>query len=206
MPTNVEAVLGVDDDFGARLIALIPNLRAFAKSLCRGRSRDDADDLAQESIASAWQARASFLPGTNLKAWLFVIQRNAFYSAHRRTWRQVDWDDEAMERVMVTGAPQQASAELTDLARAIALLPDEQREALILVGAGGFTHKEAAALRGCETGTMKCRVSRARQTIVSSMIGILPRPIGKPASAYAGIARELAMLSGAKTAPTPAAA
>ena len=110
MPTTVEAVLGVDDDFGARLIALIPNLRVFANSLCRGRGREDADDLAQESIASAWQSRASFTPGTNLKAWLFVIQRNAFYSAHRRTWREVDWDGDAMEQIMVTNAPQQASA------------------------------------------------------------------------------------------------
>jgi RNA polymerase sigma-70 factor (ECF subfamily) len=194
MPTTVEAVLGVDDDFGARLIALIPNLRVFAKSLCRGRSGDAADDLAQESIASAWAARA-FFRRTNLKAWLFVIQRNAFYSAHRRTWREVDWDDDAMERIMVTSAPQHVSAELTDLTRAMSMLPNDQREALILVGAGGFTHQEAAVMRGCKTGTMKARVSRARHSIVTSMTDVLPRSIVLPGGAYASIARELATLS-----------
>jgi RNA polymerase sigma-70 factor, ECF subfamily len=194
MPPTIEAVLGVDDDFGARLVALIPNLRTFAKSLCRGRG--DADDLTQESIANAWQARASFTPGTNLKAWLFVIQRNAFYSAHRRTWREVGRDDDAMQRIMVTHAPQHASAELTDLSRAMALLPDDQREALILVGAGGFTYKEAAVMRGCQTGTMKSRVSRARQAVATSITDLLPRHSGKPASAYMGIVRNLARLTG----------
>lgn len=197
MPMTVEAVLGVDDDFGARLVALIPNLRAFARSLCRGDSRLDAEDLAQEAIASAWQARASFSPGTNLKAWLFVIQRNAFYSAHRRTWREVDWSGDAMERITMGHAPQQASAELIDLTRAMTLLPDDQREALILVGAGGFTHAQAAQLRGCRPGTMKSRVSRARQSIATSMMNVLPRSIVEPGAAYASLAGELAMLSGA---------
>ncbi len=188
----------VDEDFRARLIELIPYLRAFAQTLCR--NRDVADDLAQESITHAWQARASFQPGTNLKAWLFVIQRNAFYSAHRRKWRQVDWDEGAMERVLVTHGSQQASVELSDLKRAMNTLPDEQREALILVGAGGFSYEEAASICGCAIGTMKSRVSRARSAIASLMEATtnLPQSSESPSSAYQSIATELDALSANK--------
>jgi RNA polymerase sigma-70 factor (ECF subfamily) len=196
MTCNLETSSDMDGDFGARLVELIPNLRAFAQTLCR--NRDGADDLAQQSITSAWQARASFLPGTNLKAWLFVIQRNAFYSACRGKWRHVDWDDVAMERVLITNGSQEVSVELTDLTRAMALLPDEQREALILVGAGGFSHKEAALMRGCATGTMKSRVSRGRQALASLMDEgfALPKSSESASSAYQGISRELDSLSG----------
>ncbi len=191
----LEAAPNAANDFRARLLEVIPHLRAFARTLCP--NRDVADDLAQESIASAWQARASFRPGTNLKAWLFAIQRNAYYSAYRRKWRQVDWDDEAMERVLVTRGSQHANAELTDLTRAMTLLPDEQREALILVGAGGFSYKEAASICGCATGTMKSRVSRARQAIVSLMDegACLPKSPENAGGAYEGISRELDTLS-----------
>jgi RNA polymerase sigma-70 factor (ECF subfamily) len=184
------------DEFRARLLELIPHLRAFAHTLCG--NRDVADDLAQESIANAWAARASFQPGTNLKAWLFVIQRNAFYSAHRRKWRQVDWDDDAMGRVLVAPASQQASAELMDLRRAMAMLVDEQREALILVGAGGFTYQEAAAICGCATGTMKSRVCRARRELASLMGDEARLPAAKASvgGAYESISDELDALAG----------
>ena len=188
-----------DDDFRTRLVELLPYLRAFAHTLCR--SRDGADDLAQESVASAWKARASFVPGTNLKAWLFMIQRNAFYSAHRRKWRHVDWDEKAMEHVLVTDAAQHVSVELTDLKRAMSLLPDEQREALILVGAGGFSYQDAAAICGCAVGTMKSRVSRARHAITVRMSDGVPLPELREdaGSAYQGIVSELDMLSTRKT-------
>lgn len=188
----------MDDDFRANLVELIPYLRAFAQTLCR--NRDSADDLAQEAITSAWQKRTSFQPGTNLKAWLFTIQRNAYYSTYRRKWRQVDWDDRAMERVLVTDASQQVSVELTDLKRAMTLLPDEQREALILVGAGGFSYKEAASVCNCATGTMKSRVSRARYAIASLMDeGVrLPPSSESASSAYQDITRELDTLSARK--------
>jgi len=199
MLQNAKAAPDPDDDFRARLVDLLPYLRAFAHTLCR--SRDGADDLAQESVASAWKARASFEPGTNLKAWLFMIQRNAFYSAHRRKWRQVDWDDQAMERVLVTDAAQQVSVELTDLKRAMTLLPDEQREALILVGAGGFSYQEAASICGCAVGTMKSRVSRARHAITTRMGDGAPLPPSNESatSAYQGIVSELNTLSARKT-------
>ncbi|NOT40005.1 MAG: sigma-70 family RNA polymerase sigma factor [Alphaproteobacteria bacterium] len=200
---NGTAAEAGDDAFRARLIELAPYLRAFARTLCG--HRDVADDLAQESLASAWKARASFQPGTNMKAWLFMIQRNAFYSAHRRKWRQVSWDEQAMERVLVTDASQQASVELTDLKRAMTLLPDEQREALILVGAGGFSYQEAASICGCAVGTMKSRVSRGRHTIASLMSERtqLPQSSEDASSAYQGILSELDALSARKTTPVP---
>jgi RNA polymerase sigma-70 factor, ECF subfamily len=192
---NSKETPDADDVFRARLIELAPYLRAFARTLCG--NRDIADDLAQESLASAWKARASFQLGTNMKAWLFMIQRNAFYSAHRRKWRQVDWDDDAMDRVLVTNPSQQASVELTELKRAMTTLPDEQREALILVGAGGFSYSEAASICGCAVGTMKSRVSRGRSTITALMSDTarLPQSREDAGSAYQGILAELDTLS-----------
>lgn len=184
-----------DEDFGARLTALAPNLLAFARSLCR--NREHAEDLAQDSMMNAWKARASFEPGTNLKAWLFVIQRNAYYSANRRKWREVGWDENAMEHRLVVAPPQQASAELSDLTRAMASLPAEQREALVLVGAGGLSYRHAASIQSCATGTMKSRVSRGRQAVtllLANNFALPPSPEGA-GSAMQSIARDLAALS-----------
>lgn len=198
-PLNTSEIVNTAPDadavFRANLIELLPYLRAFARTLCG--NRDAADDLAQESLASAWKARATFEPGTNLKAWLFMIQRNAFYSAHRRKWRLVDWDEEAMGRILVTGASQQSSVELTDLRRAMTLLPDEQREALILVGAGGFSYQEAASICGCAVGTMKSRVSRGRNAVTALMTSGQPLPLSDNSgnTAYQEILSELATLS-----------
>lgn len=191
----VHAARRADEDFGARLTALIPNLRAFAQSLCR--NRDSAEDLAQDSIMNAWKARASFEPGTNLKAWLFVIQRNAHYSANRRRWREVELDEDTMERRLVTGPSQHASAELSDLARAMSSLPGEQRDAMVLVGAGGFSYKHAASMQGCATGTMKSRVSRGRQAVTSLMADnfALPPRASHAGNAMQSITRDLAALS-----------
>ncbi|MEQ1754407.1 MAG: sigma-70 family RNA polymerase sigma factor [Micropepsaceae bacterium] len=193
--TSPDVALNADEDFRKRLVETIPYLRAFAQTLCR--NRDVADDLAQESITNAWQARKSFQPGTNLKAWLFVIQRNAFYSAHRRKWRQVEWDEVTMDRMLVTPGAQEHGVNLTDLRRAMSTLPDEQREALILVGAGGFSYQEAADICSCAVGTMKSRVSRARSTLDKLISGTSPLPPSKESasSAYLGISSELAKLS-----------
>jgi RNA polymerase sigma-70 factor (ECF subfamily) len=197
MLRNVEAARGVDDDFGVRLTALIPNLRAFARTLCRGR--DGAEDLAQESMMIAWKSRASFESGSNLKAWLFVIQRNAHYSAHRRKWREVEWDQDTADKILVAPPVQLASAELADVSRAMVLLPADQREALILVGAGGFTYHEAALLRGCPTGTMKSRVARARIAVASLMKdGALPSACKTSSGAYQRFGRDVAALAVAR--------
>ncbi|HVZ92635.1 MAG TPA: sigma-70 family RNA polymerase sigma factor [Rhizomicrobium sp.] len=156
-------------DFKSELLALIPFLRAFARSLCG--SHDGADDLAQETLVKAWQSRSTFVPGTNLKAWLFTILRNQFYSDRRRAWRQTPWDQEAAERLPGTSQDQSWSADLSDTARALRQLPDEQREALILVGAGGFSYADAAAICHCAVGTVKSRVARARKALMEILEG-----------------------------------
>ena len=164
-----------DGEFKAGLLELIPFLRAFARSLCG--NPDIADDLAQETLVKAWQSRSTFAPGTNLKAWLFTILRNQFYSDRRRAWRQAPWDQDAAERIPGASEEQSWAAELSDTARALTSLSDEQREALILVGAGGFSYEAAAQICNCAVGTVKSRVARARKTLLSILEGTDPLPV-----------------------------
>jgi RNA polymerase sigma-70 factor (ECF subfamily) len=163
-----------DGQFKADLLDLIPFLRAFARSLCG--NQETADDLAQETLVKAWQARSMFAPGTNLKAWLFTILRNQFYSDRRRAWRQAPWDQDAAERIPGSSSEQAWAAELSDTARALSCLSDEQREALILVGAGGFSYEDAAAICKCAVGTVKSRVARARKSLLAILDGEEPLP------------------------------
>jgi RNA polymerase sigma-70 factor, ECF subfamily len=139
---------------------LVPNLRAFARSL--SGNADQADDLVQETLVKAWKHRASFAPGSNLKAWLFTILRNSFLSERRKRKLEVEDKDGAYAgRVSVHGS-QLGHMDLVDFAKALELLPTEQKEALLLIGAEGFTYEEAALMCGCATGTIKSRVNRAR--------------------------------------------
>jgi RNA polymerase sigma-70 factor (ECF subfamily) len=163
-----------DADFRRDLLDLIPFLRAFSRSLCG--DRELADDLAQEALAKAWQSRSTFRAGSNLKAWLFTILRNQFYSDRRRAWRQAPWDDTAAERVPAAKGEQTWAVQLSDTARALRGLPAEQREALILVGAGGFSYEEAARISNCAIGTVKSRVARARKALVAALDGQAPLP------------------------------
>ena len=155
--------------FKRDLVALIPHLRAFARTLCGDATA--ADDLAQDAVMKAWDARSSFQVGTNMKAWTFMILRNQFYSEKRRSWRQSQLDQEAAERTLVAADDPEAPVALDEMRLALGMLPNEQREALILVGAGGFAYEEAAAICGCAVGTVKSRVSRARRALQ----GILER-------------------------------
>jgi len=170
-PNNNRPAMSDDGegDFKTELLALIPFLRAFARSLTG--NQEGADDLAQETLVKAWQSRSTFIPGTNLKAWLFTILRNQFYSNRRRAWRQAPWDQEAAERIPGGGEDQVFSAQLSDTARALRCLSDEQREALILVGAGGFSYEDAAAICKCAVGTVKSRVARARKALMEILDG-----------------------------------
>jgi RNA polymerase sigma-70 factor, ECF subfamily len=139
---------------------LVPNLRAFARSL--SGNADQADDLVQETLVKAWKHRASFEPGTNLKAWLFTILRNCFLSERRKRKLEVeDKDGFYAARVSVHGS-QSSHMDLVDFAKALELLPVEQKEALLLIGAEGFSYEEASAMCGCAVGTIKSRVNRAR--------------------------------------------
>ena len=152
-----------DAIFKKELVQLIPHLRAFARTLCGDPAA--ADDLAQDAMMKAWDARASFQMGTNMKAWTFMILRNQFYSEKRRSWRQSQLDQEAAERTLVAVDDPEAPVALDELRQGLAMLPPEQREALILVGAGGFAYEEAADICGCAVGTVKSRVSRARKAL-----------------------------------------
>ena len=149
--------------FKKELVQLIPHLRAFARTLTGDPTA--ADDLAQDAMMKAWDARASFQLGTNMKAWTFMILRNQFYSEKRRSWRQSQLDQEAAERTLVAVDDPEAPVALDELRQGLAMLPPEQREALILVGAGGFAYEEAADICGCAVGTVKSRVSRARKAL-----------------------------------------
>jgi RNA polymerase sigma-70 factor, ECF subfamily len=163
-----------DAQFKAELCALIPFLRAFARTLCS--NRDAAEDLAQEALMKGWQSRHSFAAGTNLKAWLFTILRNQFYSDCRRDWRRQPWDEKAGERIPDHRDTQGWTLELADTARALALLPDLQREALILIAAGGMSYEDAAAICDCSVGTVKSRVSRGRAALLKHLEGDQPLP------------------------------
>ena len=149
--------------FKAELVALIPHLRAFARTLAGDPT--SADDLAQDAMMKAWDARESYQMGTNMKAWTFMILRNQFYSEKRRSWRQTQLDQEAAERTLVAVDDPEAPVALDELRLGLSMLPAEQREALILVGAGGFAYEEAADICGCAVGTVKSRVSRARRAL-----------------------------------------
>jgi len=161
--TRSDAERGRDEAFRTELVALIPHLRAFARTLCGDPTA--ADDLAQDAMLKAWDARQSFEMGTNMKAWTFMILRNQFYSEKRRSWRQSQLDQEAAERTLVAVDNPEAPVALDELRQGLAMLPPEQREALILVGAGGFAYEEAAAICNCAVGTVKSRVSRARRAL-----------------------------------------
>ncbi len=152
-----------DEEFKADITALIPHLRAFARSLCGNATF--ADDLAQETLVKAWKARASFEAGTSMKAWTFMILRNHYYSEKRRSWRSTPLDSEMAENTLVAADNPSDSVELLSLRNAMLKLPEDQREALILVGAGGLPYEEVAQICGCAVGTIKSRVSRARKSL-----------------------------------------
>ena len=162
-PKAMGADSAMEDAFKRELVGLIPHLRAFARTLAGDPA--GADDLAQDAMIKAWDARASYQMGTNMKAWTFMILRNQFYSERRRSWRQTQLDQEAAERTLVAIDNPEAPVALDELRLGLAMLPPEQREALILVGAGGFAYDEAAEICGCAVGTVKSRVSRARRSL-----------------------------------------
>jgi RNA polymerase sigma-70 factor (ECF subfamily) len=159
-------------EFEAGLAKLMPFLRDFARSL--SGKPDIAEDLAQETLAKAWRSRNSFTPGTNLKAWLCAILRNEFYSYQRRAWRRIPWDPELVETLAAPPEEQHWAVELSDTACAMHDLSEAQREALILVGVGGYSYEDAAALLNSAVGTVKSRVGRARQSLRENLNGRRP--------------------------------
>jgi RNA polymerase sigma-70 factor (ECF subfamily) len=153
----VEHVALPDSEFKAELARVIPHLRAFGRSL--SGSRDLADDLVQETLLKAWAARKRFQAGTNMRAWTFIILRNLYLSQMRRARFKGEWDDLVADRILAAPASQDRHVELGDMQRALMHLPQPQREALILVGAGGFAYEEAAEICNVAVGTIKSRVA-----------------------------------------------
>ena len=150
-------------------IAAIPNLRAFAVSLCGNLER--ADDLVQETMLKAFKHIDTFQEGSNLKAWLFTILRNTYFSERRRLKREVE-DADGVHAARVAVHPQQhGHMDMRELQDALNLLQDDQREAVILVCAAGLSYEEAAEISGCAVGTIKSRVNRARAKL-SQIMGI----------------------------------
>ena len=156
----VEHVPLSDPEFKKQLAQVIPHLRAFGRSL--SGSRDLADDLVQETLLKAWAARLRFQAGTNMRAWTFIILRNLYLSQMRRARFKGEWDDLVADRILAAPASQDRHVELGDMQRALMHLPQPQREALILVGAGGFAYEEAAEICKVAVGTIKSRVARGR--------------------------------------------
>ena len=167
--TPVEHVSLSDDEFRTELARVIPHLRAFGRSL--SGNRDLADDLVQETLLKAWAARKRFQAGTNMRAWTFIILRNLFLSQMRRARFKGEWDDITASKILAAPASQERHVDLGDLQRALLHLPQPQREALILVGAGGFAYEEAAEICGCAVGTIKSRVARGRVALEQLMAG-----------------------------------
>jgi RNA polymerase sigma-70 factor (ECF subfamily) len=149
------------------VVALIPALRAFAWSLSHNAA--DADDLVQEALIKAWSHRDRFEPGTNLRAWLFTILRNTYYTVAVRRRREVRDENGKYAASLSAEASQDWGVAVHALQAALMQLPHEHREALILVGAAGLTYEEAAEICGCALGTIKSRVNRARAKLLKIM-------------------------------------
>lgn len=149
------------------IVEHLPALRAFALSLTRNSSL--ADDMVQDAVEKAWRNFDKFTPGTNLRAWLFTILRNNYYSNRRRSKYEVADSEGFFVNQMAVKPAHDGHLQLDEFRKAFATLPDEQREALILVGASGFSYDEAAQMCGCALGTIKSRVSRGRDRLAEIM-------------------------------------
>jgi RNA polymerase sigma-70 factor (ECF subfamily) len=171
------------------LISFLPNLRAFAIALCGDADR--ADDLVQDTMLKAWNSLDSFQEGTNLRAWLFTILRNTYFSECRRRRREVEDRDGNKADELAVHPGQQGHLDMQDFRKALNLLPPDQREALVLVGAAGFSYEEAASVSGCAVGTIKSRVNRAR-TKLSELLGVTTaREYGPDSATEAIVARTI---------------
>lgn len=152
-----------DVDRHDAMIEHLPAMRAFAISLTRDIAM--ADDMVQDTLVKAWSNMDRFEAGTNMRAWLFTILRNTYYSARRKSRREVRDVDGLHTSALVEKPAHDGRLQMSDFRNALAKLPDEQREALLLVGASGFSYEEAAAMCQVPAGTIKSRIGRARQRL-----------------------------------------
>jgi RNA polymerase sigma-70 factor, ECF subfamily len=157
----------MDEQLRKTVLGAVPSLRAFAISLCGNVDR--ADDLVQETLLRAIANINSFQPGTNMSAWLFTILRNHFRSEYRKRRREVEDSDGRYAETLKSQPEQYGRVEFREFREALTQLPADQREALVLVGASGFSYEEAAHICGCAVGTIKSRVNRARTRLAELM-------------------------------------
>jgi len=157
----------MDESVRKAVLGAVPSLRAFAISL--SGNVDRADDLVQETLLRALANIDSFQPGTNMSAWLFTILRNHFRSEYRKRRREVEDADGRYAETLKSQPEQYGQVEFREFREALNQLPQDQREALILVGASGFSYEEAANICGCAVGTIKSRVNRARTRLAELM-------------------------------------
>jgi len=148
-----------------QMLALEPNLRAFAMSICGNADR--ADDLVQETMLRAITRIDTFHPGTNLGAWLTTILRNCFLSELRKHRNEIEDADGAYASALRAAPEQESSLEFKEFRAALREIPFNQREALLLVGAAGFSYEDAATICHATTGTIKSRISRARSRLAA---------------------------------------
>src|SRR3954451_10041705 len=159
-PFRSGSVIGAGENFRADLLSVPRDLRAFALTLLGDSER--ADDLVQETLLRALEKWDTFEPGTNLQAWAFTLMRNLFYSDYRQRRREVEDVDGLFAASVAIPAEQPSRIEFADLRSALTRLPAEQREAVLLVGAEGYSYEEAAVICRTKVGTIKSRVNRAR--------------------------------------------
>jgi RNA polymerase sigma-70 factor, ECF subfamily len=159
--------MSLDASVRDAILAAVPSLRAFAISL--SGNVDRADDLVQETLLRALANIDSFQPGSNMPAWLFTILRNLFRSEYRKRRREVEDADGSYAQTLKSQPEQMSRVEFEEFRTALAKLPHDQREALILVGASGFSYEEAAEICGCAVGTIKSRVNRARSRLSETL-------------------------------------
>lgn len=149
------------------LVEHLGAMRAFAMSLTRNSSL--ADDMVQDALVKAWTKIHTFEPGTNMRAWLFTIVRNTYYSHHRKARREVSDVDGVLSEGLSQKPDHDGRLQMRDFNTAFDQLNDEQREALVLVGAAGFSYEEAAETCNVAVGTIKSRVNRARARLTELM-------------------------------------
>lgn len=173
------------------LLTHIPSLRAFALSLSGRPER--ADDLVQETLVKAWTNLDNFIAGTNMRAWLFTILRNVYYSEFRKRRREVEDADGTITGRLAVLPSQNSHMDFGDFRKALDRLPDDQREALVLIGASGFSYEEAADICKVAVGTIKSRVNRARRRLTDLLAvedeGLFTDEPGR--SGYAEVATDL---------------
>jgi RNA polymerase sigma-70 factor (ECF subfamily) len=161
--TNVASQPRLQPSVQDVMLAAIPGLRAFAISL--SGNVDRADDLVQGALMRAMAHIDSFTPGTNMQAWLVTILRNLFLEEFRKRRREVEDADGSYEATLKSAPEQHVRLEFKEFVDALASLPLTHREALLLVGASGFSYNDAAAICGTAVGTIKSRVNRARKML-----------------------------------------